>query len=443
MSRSRVFGQLDDLCQSILSETDSDPAVVQAAYESSVRFAEAAFRAYGLVGEAILGYPIDSVFAVPLRADGRSDIYATDTDAFFPLASREFGVTPEIQLRSVLGVPPSVIETNLQSQREGERGATLFVPLFSTMTADFGPQPGAPANRAELFRTVSVIMQRAAELAHVRLGARVLGLGATLPKISAYGLGFKNHPEFDMSGLATTTGHAGTVHLILETIRGLLTTATFRDSHLTLGIVGAAGSIGWSTVVNAQDAFNDVPVLLYDVRGRLLEERLLERPETPSLRHAADVASVLREANIIVSAVTGPIDLDVIDPGKELDLQSKVIIDDSEPKAFIREQVEARGGYLLNVVGEANGEFKGLRRDGLWTGGSEKPYNFGDEAGLCVGASWGCDIERTVISWAGAYKEAVAAEVTPTNVRNIGRLCHEAGIVAARFQSFSQFVDVP
>lgn len=438
MTLERVSEQFSELHDVILAHTDDANVKERAiqAHEKTQQFAETAFRAYTMTAEELLGRPIDSVFAVPLRADGKNPIYSTDTDAFLPLLSREFGVSPELQLRATLGMPPSVIETNFQGDQPGEAGATIFVPLFSTMMEDI-------PDKQELLRVGSPIMQKAAELTHIRLGAKVLGLGGTFPKVSMYGAGFKYHPKYNMDKLVTTTGHGGTVHLILETVKALQTTETFKDQDTSIGIIGAAGSIGWSTIEGLHELVGKLPMRINDHRYGDLQNKVQDYKYGDMLQQDATALEVLQQSNVIVSAVTRPIDLDVIDPNSELDLRGKAIIDDSEPKAFKREQVEARGGYLLNVVAEAKGDFKALQRDGLWTGGSDKPYNFGNEAGLYGNAAWGCDTERVIISWADAYKEAVTQEVTPDNVRNIGRLCLEAGIGVGEFQSFSRPVHIP
>ncbi|MDT5409691.1 MAG: hypothetical protein QOG14_1911 [Mycobacterium sp.] len=79
--------------------------------------------------------------------------------------------------------------------------------------------------------------------------------------------------------------------------------------------------------------------------------REIESYQHAGLLHQSSTAiDVLRESNIVVATVTRPIDLDAIDPHGDLDLRGKAIIDDSEPKAFRRAQVEARGGFLLNVA---------------------------------------------------------------------------------------------
>lgn len=443
MTPQRLFGQLADVHDAVLTCTDADPAKVCSAYEHSLRFAEAAFTNIRARGQHVFGdRRIDSVFAVPLRQNGVDPIYSSDSDAFLPLLSREFGITADIQLRAILGLPPTVLETNFQGTGPGENGVTICVPLFSTMIDDINPDNADSGQTAELLRIGSTVMARAAYLAHVQLGAKVMGLGGTLPKVSGFGASFKHHPTHDMSGVITTTGHGGTVHLILETVRALQATKTFGRQDCKLGVIGAAGSIGWSTVDCLHDLFGTSEIGVNDHRHEVLHDKIESYQHARLLHQRSTVIEVLRESNIIVAAVTRPIDLDAIDPHGELDLRGKAIIDDSEPKAFRRAQVEARGGFLLNVAGQAHSGFRALRRDGYWSGGPQNPYAFGDEAGLLGDSSWGCDVERVMISWSGAHTEAITAEVTPQNVRSIGRLCAEAGVGVAPFQSFNRAVAI-
>jgi hypothetical protein len=441
MTPQRLFGQLADVRDAVLACTNADPIRVGTAYEHSLQFADAAFTNLQAGRHHVFGdRRIDSVFAVPLRHNGVDAIYSTDSDAFLPLLGREFGIDADIQLRSILGLPPTVIETNFQGTGPGQNGVTICVPLFSTMIDDINPDNADPGQTAELLRIGSAIMARAGFLAHVQLGAKVMGLGGTLPKVSGFGASFKYHPTHDMSGLVTTTGHGGTVHLILETVRALQTTKTFGRQDSKLGVIGAAGSIGWSTVVCLHDLFGKNEIGVNDHRHKVLQDKIESYQHARLLHQSNTVIDVLRESNIVVAAVTRPIDLDTIDPHGDLDLRGKAIIDDSEPKAFRCAQVEARGGFLLNVAGQAHSGFRALRRDGYWTGGPRTPYAFGDDAGLLGHSSWGCDVERVMISWSGAHTEAITDEVTPQNVRTIGRLCAEAGVGVAPFQSFNRAV---
>jgi predicted amino acid dehydrogenase len=144
---------------------------------------------------------------------------------------------------------------------------------------------------------------------------------------------------------------------------------------------------------------------------------------------------VLRRADVIVSAVTGTIDLDVEDPDCSLDLKGKVIIDDSQPACFDREQVERRGGKLVWVVGtDGSHDEKFTRVNG---------YNFGNEAGFASPKNmWGCEAEAAVLALSGRHDLAIDSHVTAASAQAIGDLFTQYGIKPAEFQSFGSLVDM-
>lgn len=116
--------------------------------------------------------------------------------------------------------------------------------------------------------------------------------------------------------------------------------------------------------------------------------------------------------------------------GKRVNLEGKVIIDDSQPGSFDREQVEARGGSLVWVVGQDTSKSQALHRKG--------GYNFGETAGLYgKGAVWGCEAEAASIYLEDRQELAVRSHVTPEMAIAIGGLCRSIGVgVASPLQSF-------
>ena len=183
------------------------------------------------------------------------------------------------------------------------------------------------------------------KFAHQRLGAKALGLGATLPHPTITNFGQKLHAIEGIRDLITTTGHGGTVFMIVKTIEKVLAETSIQ-SNGRIGLIGGAGSIGWSTTVAVLEAMHD---------HRLQLRQANRRSQTACIGServcvASSIAEVLRTTNVIVAAVTERIDLDDESLG-EIDLNGKVIIDDSQPGSFCRNQVEARGGRLVWVVG--------------------------------------------------------------------------------------------
>jgi predicted amino acid dehydrogenase len=277
----------------------------------------------------------------------------------------------------------------------------------------------------------ATVLRASAEFAHLRLGAQVLGLGAILPHPTITNFGRRLHALDGMADLVTTTGHGGTVYMIVSTVKKILRETSIQ-SRGRIGVLGGAGSIGWSTTVAALEMVDGHEVYSYDTRVADLTQRAKLRDVVV----ASSVVDVLRNSNIIVAAVTGTIDLDG-DEFKDLDLDGKVIIDDSQPGCFDRDQVEARGGKLVWVVGEDGSDSEFITRDGLHTDGV--PYNYGDYSGLYGRASeFACGQEAAVIAQHGAYDRAITGPVTPENVREIGELFEVSGVRVAPFQAYGR-----
>ena len=156
------------------------------------------------------------------------------------------------------------------------------------------------------------------------------------------------------------------------------------------------------------------------------------------ISYANDDIGLIRASDIIVTAVTDTIDLDAREQltGIPIDLSGKIIIDDSQPGCFSRDQVEARGGTLVWVVGEDTTEQNAFKR--------MNGYNYGDTGGLFgERAVWGCEAEVGSIAMNGSFEFAVTSQVTPEIARKVGKVCFDSGIrVANPLQSFSQPVDI-
>lgn len=430
--------KLEDVYSAVSGVTDASQSEIDAAYYQSVAFAENTFDNFESNDTEVLGRKIDRAFVVPLRVDRDSDEFESDSRPFYPLLDSRFGISPDVRFEAIRGVPPALIDTATKSGTEGEAGALVFSPLFREMIDDLRPDPRNQSQQIALFRAASEIITATAVFTHRKIGAKVVGLGATIPKMTNFGLALKEIPGMDE--LVTTTGHGGTVYMVVETARKVLEeTNTIDDGRI--GVIGGAGSIGWSTTVTAMDMFKDHTIHTYDHRPAVLQEKAENHDESERIVLENDFKNVMKNANIIISAVTVPIDLDKEDPDGMLDLRGKVIIDDSQPGCFEVAQVEARGGKLIWVVGEDGSDSEFATRDGIFSNGV--PYNYGDKAGLFGDKSdFGCGLEAAVIAKYAAYEDAIRGEVTPENVKIIGKHFRNAGIQVAPFQAASQPVHI-
>jgi len=429
--RDQMLQRLDDVAAAIAIETDADDVDIKRAWLASQDFVNASFDFFQ--GRREIGRPVSRAFCVPMRSTRDDEANASESTPFFPLYDPvRFAVSSQVRMRGIYGVPPTVLDTYTKSDHDNETGALVLVPMYSDMLKDIWPDRADLAAAARMAEVAGVVLRASAEFAHLRLGARVLGLGAILPHPTITNFGRKLHAIDGMQNLVTTTGHGGTVYMIVATVRKILSETSIQ-SRGKIGVIGGAGSIGWSTTVAALEMIDGHEIYTYDKR---IADLKIQASLSTRIKVAPTAADVLRDANIIVAAVTGKIDL-AADEFAGLDLNGKVIIDDSQPGCFDKEQVEARGGKLVWVVGEDASDRQFITRDGLHTDGM--PYNYGDNAGLYGRASeFGCGQEAAVIAAHRAYDRAITGPVTPQNVREIGELFEDSGVRVAPFQAYGQ-----
>jgi len=338
-----------------------------------------------------------------------------------------------------------VLDTYMKDGNPSHNGALVLAPVFEEMKTDYfsGSQDPVVIEREAIraMQDLEHILGKTATFAHHYLGAEVIGLGATLPGLTNFGAMLRQQPGMDK--LVTTTGHGGTVYTIVETARKIIDEEPSINSNGEIGMIGGAGSIGWSSTVASLDMIKDHKIVSFDTRmdrlGNMIEDDK-NAMYKDRIESAPTVRDVLERTNVIITAITGTIDLN--DPEYEdLDLRGKVIIDDSQPGCFDKEQVEARGGKLVWVVGEDGSESGFITRDGFHTGG--KPYNYGDSSGLYGAKSeFACGQEAAVIAAYGAYDRAINKRVEPRDVRLIGELFKRANVLVAPYQAFGKPVSI-
>lgn len=304
----------------------------------------------------------------------------------------------------------------------------MIAPLYADMMMHLSPSAAQTVADQNLSSSIA--------FAH-RLGARVIGLGALLPQITRFGATLKDFANSE--NRVTTTGHGGTVFLVCETVNRL--TKDFGYPENEIGVLGAGGSIGGATCEYLLSTNPKVRLNVFDVRADRTARLRARLGSRVCVRES--VRSVLERCAVTISAITGYVDLDVIeaDDDMPIDLANKVIVDDSQPGSFHRHQVEARNGVLVWVVGSDGSRDSFLTRDGSMTQGV--PYNYGDGAGLFGPASeFGCGLEAGVIAASGADDAAIRGPVTTADVVRVGALFEQYGVEVAAFQSYGQPVSI-
>lgn len=431
-SESTSHLRMRQLRDAILSETDADPSAVEDAYDKSSMLVDEIYsNFYGEVDIIDVG----RVFMVTRRAHkADNDEYESESRYHFPLATSQFHVSPEMRVRSQFELPPFLADSCTKSDKYTERGGLIIAPLYQDMNTYI-------PNDTERMLIGYKALIASVEFSQKKLGASVIGLGALLPQITKFGSLLTGIDGADTR--TTTTGHGGTVYLIAETVKKVLEQPSVAERFDgRIGVIGGAGSIGWSSIAAVRHTIPETQIYAYDTRVDKLTERLSDG-SIKDIVLGSGVVDVLEKTDVIISAITSVIDLDEEEQrlGRRIDLRGKVIIDDSQPGCFHRQQIEDRGGTLVWVVGKDMSANGFMTRDGRYTDGVG--YNYGDKSGLYGPESeFGCGIEAAVIAQSGQHDRAIQAPVTPDDVKKIGELFESAGATVADFQSFGQPVEI-
>ena len=418
LSRDTMLRGLDTISSANAKALGALSDDFEVAYASTEQFVNNAFDVFEKKSET---EQFDWAFAVPARGEQtQGEEYASEVTFFLPLLDPKFGVNAMIRQRMVSNLAPTVIEM-YKGNEAGIRGALLWTPPY------FDPNKRNIDNvNAARYR-----VNEAAGFAYNTLGTKVIGLGAILPGITNLGR------KITQEGLITTTGHGGTVHLVAETVREV---SEQLQKTPRVGVLGL-GAIGYSSLQVLRESTDESKAhsfVVYDKDDSRIHKAMQSNERNIPTSPANDAIDLLSKSDIIVTAITDTINLDTEEQlnGKPIDLRGKVIIDDSQPGCFNREQVEARGGHLVWVVGEDTTEQHAFKRI--------NGYRYGEAGGLYGDrAVWGCEAEAGSIAMSGEYEYAVKSSVTPEIARKVGKICFDAGIrVANPLQSFGQAVDI-
>ncbi len=340
-SRDRSLQKLEEVYKAVTSETNVDRSEIDSAREVTECFVHSSFDFFE--GRRVIDRKIGRVFVVPLRSNRHDENYATESTPMAPILDPvKFGVSSDIRMRTIYGMPPMVLDTYTKSQNDDEAGVLVLAPLYSEMSSDIMPDKHNVAQRQKLLEVGGKVLAETARFSHHTLGADVVGLGAILPRLTNYGQALRSIPG--MENLVTTTGHGGTVYMVIATALKVIAETSI-DTGGKLGVIGGAGSIGWSSIVAAGEMLGDHHIYTFDANAEQQRRLVGSYGDSAKIDIVESAADVLRTTNIIVTAVTRPIDLDHGD-FQGLDLTGKVIIDDSQPGCFDADQVEARGGRL-------------------------------------------------------------------------------------------------
>lgn len=401
-----VYGRFDKAIVNKRLEALAACGVDQAAYEATKAFVDKAFADFnGELAPKQYGF----VFAIPTRITRDDDSDLSEAKHFVPIVEH---ITPDLAQVFLSEMPPCVLD-EYYDKDDNVVGAIVFVPLFMNMVKDLKLKFLA-------YLKLRKIITLTARYISKQLQPEIIGLGATLPKITRFG------KDFAPFNLQTTTGHGGTVYLIYKMFSDIIRHQP--PQPRTVGIIGA-GSIGASAAALLLDRYKGINVTIFDTRPKVLQQVVSSLNQKYDGRATAAKSNnqVLQDSSIIISAITSKIYLP-----EGFDMTGKIIIDDSQPGSFSQEDVVNHGGKIVWVVG------KGL--DPIYH--RKTTFHFGDAGLQSPTDIWGCEAEVAILYHTKAYDKLIDRPVTPESALAIGTLMAQNNLDRSDWQAEGKFVDM-
>lgn len=401
------------------SDIDASLHYVQTAFDLFKEFQE------GKGSESGVG---NFAFVVPIRMSRKHPEYASEVEPIIPILKH---VPAELRADFLKGLPPTIID--YYSPKDSDRrGYLVFAPIFADMLDDLSPMDAYNAAIKGINDTV--------DFSHRRLGAEVVGLGATIPAITNYG------KTIDNKEVILTTGHGGTAHLVKETVG-----AAIEDGHVNadtferIGVLGL-GSIGASIADLVRGEYPDLTLNLFDKKGARTESQIDRLAslgyDKSKLRQAKTDVDLIAESDVILSAIVGKIDLSDTESKSRLDLNGKMIIDDSQPASFDSGDVARLGGKLAWVIGYDESGIVGRRKYDYASMLDPSRDVFGCEAEAASLSALSEELREAGYSnqnRAEALEEAAVQDaVTPEKARRMGSLMDRLGIIPSQLQAYGR-----
>lgn len=347
---------------------------------------------------------IDFVFAISTRASKSDATYWGEVYEFFPFLE---SLSIEDAYAFLVRIPPfKICGYKLEGR---DVGAAIFVPVLADLALDI-------RLKLKLSGVVRGRINDSMLFAKNNLGAEIVGLGGVLPKLTNYGK--------SINTVLTTTGHAGTTLLLVDTFEGLISEIGLNKDD-TVGFIGGGG-IGVAAMNSLTKKYPNQNYLIYDKRDDVNSQNCDRlKASNINVRIAADNLELLKESRIVVSAITGQVSVDGIN------LADTYIIDDSQPGSFAKKEVEDAGGKLVWVAGRGSGELLPKRVGG---------YRFGPNGLLDDKTYWGCEAELISLYLSQNFSQAVERPVTANDLEMVGSLFERYKISASEFQAYGEKV---
>ncbi len=340
-------------------------------------------------------------------------------------------------------LPPRILaKTSVTVDGEQINGAIILLPVDLD-------QSNGEGSRLKLIKQLrATIIPDIKDFVVNTLDIHNIGLGAILPSVTNKGQLLKRSVE-EGSDLYTTTGHAGTLRLMVETFKVGVEKAEVDLDQYPVYILGcgAIGSAFTELMLDEIDSKNTKLVLVDSSleAAQKLQQRVCQNRENASIellttndfQHAIDTG----EVQVVVCAT------DSLQPNSYKNWQNiKLIIDDSQPVQWWRGDESELFNLAWPIAVTSQDIYK---RNGLLFSANstqptlDNPMNYGTTSGLRDGEKislFGCEAEIACLAFYGLV-EKLGVSHTPTekDIAEITKLFKLAHIfVDAPLQSFGR-----
>lgn len=382
----------------------------------------------------------DSAFLVHPRDSAASieqGIYYGDADGVFPalpyMRSSNRKQNQEIQKQKLAllnSLPPFEAAVTHGRTMDGQDlyGSIICIPL------DIDKMLNMPSASARLKDYARPLIQSATDFVSTKLGTKNIGLGEQIAALTQFGqLLEKNSNE----KIYTTTGHAGTIFAMAETLKLGAQKLGIDLSSETVGIIGC-GRIGSAFAEYAESLHMAGNLIFYDkasgVAEKLADDIIKNRAKQNG--HKVEIANnyeeVLDKTRLIVSAVSDPM-------LGELPLNNHFVVDDSQPPWVPPQNssgIIAWPSYTMPETVTRNGIriLSGNRYELI------DEFNYGS-FGLIPRTDWGCNVELNSLLMTNCMESGhISRAATKMDVANLGELITKAGFYVQTLQSWGNAI---
>jgi len=249
-----------------------------------------------------------------------------------------------------------------------------------------------------------------------RLGVKLVGIGAIIPSVTSAGKDLVDNLK-----IGITHGRALTVGISLEGIKEIAKIKNLNLEQITVGIVGAAGTIGkaMAKLLIKEKVKNFILVAKtedFKYLTKLKEEMI--RLEPSSLIEVSSSVHSIKDAELVIVTTSSP---EILINSEDLKYGA-IIYDVTQPQNISPEIVQERKDLLIIDGGIVK------------TPGIDYHFDFG----LPPQTSFACLAETLILAAEGRYNDCLVGEVEPEKVKEIVELAKKYNFNHAPFTSFGK-----